>query len=87
MIITGIRVVVTSCVMVVLLTGRTYRRLLGDGHVPFLENVDILILQSPMFKRDGIQHLGIKSSDLYFHFTISRWLCSKESAYKAGDVG
>ena len=39
MIITGIRVVVTSCVMVVLLTGRTYRRLLGDGHVPFLDLV------------------------------------------------
>ena len=37
MIITGIRVVVTSCVMVVLLTGRTYRRLLGVGHVPFLD--------------------------------------------------
>ena len=40
MIITGIRVVVTSCVMVVLLTGRTYRRLLGDGHVPFLDLVN-----------------------------------------------
>ena len=40
MIITGLRVVVTSCVSLVLLTARTYRRLLGDGHVSFLDLVN-----------------------------------------------
>lgn len=37
MIITGIRMVVTSGVMVALWTGGTHRRLPGDGNIPFLD--------------------------------------------------